>query len=231
MKTISPSHYNHFIFCLLVVALMLVPGSILKAQNPVNESTSSDVNLINGVSPVDTSVDESIIYQDASASGGTPFPQENQQDKKKPPRDLNHTIINWLSSPDPNQAKQGQWLQGLAFQHLPTLYFREKNITIPEDKVSVRIDSDASSIDRFYENNDLFNSIEYITIRIEKNYELSSQIDLSQMQSFNSLKYICFLCTFEICQGTDCEVAVIARMVKGLEDNPVLIFYNVSIPE
>jgi len=144
---------------------------------------------------------------------------------------LDETIASMLSSSDPEVVAEGQHLQSLVYDLHPTIYVRNGNLTLPAGNIPECIDSDASSVWTLYEDNPQFNQVELITIRIEQESDLATVLNLDGLQAFTNLKYVYFMCTFEICSSPGCEATMISQMVQGTGNPDLLILYKISIPE
>lgn len=157
--------------------------------------------------------------------------QDIIQGKKRPPQNLDQAIATMISSSNPEVAANGYHLKKLAYDLNPTLYLRNGSTNNPSGKTPVCLDTDMTSLGKLYEVNELYQQVEYITIRVEKDKDLSAMVNSVKFQDFRNLKYIYFLCTFEVCSGTGCEIPIISQMVQETESLNLLILYKVSIPE
>jgi len=218
MKKILPfqttiSFSIFFVFCTFSFYYQEVNANLL--YNEANKS------ILNG----SVSLIEKFVVID------TPQLQEIIQGKKRPPQKLDQTIAAMISSSSPEVAANGYHLQKLAYNLNPTLYIRNGSINNPSGKAPVCLDTDIASLGKLYEANELYQQVEYITIRVEKANDLSAMVNSAKFQEFINLKYIYFLCTFEICIGDGCEIPIISQMVQETESLNLLILYKVSIPE
>jgi len=173
----------------------------------------------------------SIFFTENVVVNNNPQLQDMIQGKKRPPQNLDQTIAVMISSSNPEVAANGEHLKKLAYDLNPTLYLRNGNANNPSGKTPVCLDTDMASLGKLYEANELYQQVEYITIRVEKAKDLSAIVNSTQLQDFRNLKYIYFLCTFEVCSGTGCEIPIISQMVQETESLNLLILYKVSIPE
>jgi len=158
-------------------------------------------------------------------------PQKVSIPKKQAVRNLDEAIAAMLSSSNPEVIAEGKHLKSLAYDLNPTIFLRNGNLSNPGESVPKCVDSDASSVWKLYEDNPQFNLVELITIRIEKTSDLATIINLTSFQDFVSLKYIYFLCTFEICSSPGCEATSISQIVQVTDNSDALILYLISIPE
>jgi len=145
------------------------------------------------------------------------------------PVQMNEAISAMLASPDPLVVAEGHHLKGLAFNLNPTGYVKNGVMTNPGGQTPRCIDIKASSISSLYAASPLFRHVEFITVRIESSADLATVVDLASLRDFPGLKYIYFLCTFEICSSPGCEAAMISKMVQGSEHSTVLTLYKISI--
>jgi len=151
--------------------------------------------------------------------------------KKSAIRNIINAIASMKSSSDPATVDEGKHLENLAFKINPIIYFKNGNTTLIGESSPVVIDTDVASIFKLYEENSLYRTVEIITIRVENESELSAIIDLTNINGFRDLKYVYFLCTFNICPNPGCEAGIISQMIQGNESSNAIIYFNVSIPE
>jgi hypothetical protein len=64
--------------------------------------------------------------------------------------------------------------------------------------------------------------------------ELGARVDLTRLTAFSQLKYIYFLCTFDVCpefnQSRTCVEERLSPMLSGPGDGALMLLYKVSIP-
>lgn len=139
-------------------------------------------------------------------------------------------LNNFLSGDSPEINK----LRSLAYDLQPVLYFQQNKHA--EDKVDkpFMVDTDAVSIDQLYTHNADFTSIEIILIRISNPKDFDHILEISRLEAFINLKYVYFLCNYNICseqlQKSTCEVRKIAKMISLGGNSNLIYFYLISIP-
>lgn len=125
-------------------------------------------------------------------------------------------------------------LRNLIYDLQPVIYFQQGENIVNRGETPVYIDTDVASIDKLYVANSDFNSIEIIRIKINNPSELNLILDTSRLNSFVNLKYILFLCTFDICKGQSlksaCELSKISNIISIGEKTDIRFFYLISIP-
>jgi hypothetical protein len=130
-----------------------------------------------------------------------------------------------------NETKQmsalsnAEHLRSLVYDLNSKLYINNQieNAVGITNPVCVKID--AQSIDKLYEENQLFNQVELITINLNDLNELNFFLDLSKLKSFTNLKYIQFLCSFK------CDPLLINNLYQKISNTDIIVFYQISIPE
>jgi hypothetical protein len=209
-----------FIFSFLIILVLEVSAAAYK-----NNLTVSSISPVGIASQV---VNFNLIFSltHLNDSGLLPSSMSDEQAAL----DLDETIASMLASSDPLVVAEGQHLQSLAYDIHSTIFIRSGNLTYPEGNTAECVDSDASSIGTLYEDNPQFNQVELITIRIEQESDLATVMNLDSLQTFTNLKYINFLCTFQICSSPGCEPTMISQMVQGTNPD-IMILYKISVPE
>jgi len=116
----------------------------------------------------------------------------------------------------------------------PTLYLQQGKIIGDKVEKPVFTDADVASLDQLYINEAVFNQVQIIRIRVNNPEELEAVIDISKLVSFENLKYIYFLCTFDMCEGqslkSECETGKILKMIHSGDQSRISFFYEISIP-
>jgi hypothetical protein len=167
------------------------------------------------------------LFSAISYSG---FSQRHTTDKI---HGLNARLSEMRQSSDPSVADEAENLNSLVNDLKPTLYYKEKAASQPEDGIPVRLYSDVSSLQLLTGSNPLFSQVRLLCIKVEKPEDLQSVLDLSGLNGISKLKYVYFLCTFSVCadqQGDgSCEKEKIASMMSGAEPEGVDILYSVNI--
>lgn len=137
-------------------------------------------------------------------------------------------------SADAYIRNEAVYLKSLVSDLQPTLYLQNGKFKQTELQISKRINTDVSSLQLLNLQNPIYENAEIICIKIENENDLLATLNLSDLSGFKSLKYVYFLCTFNVCQGqyspSECEVEKIAQIIKRNENPGYLVFYSVIIP-
>jgi hypothetical protein len=90
---------------------------------------------------------------------------------------------------------------------------------------------DAASVNMLYNENPDFNMVKMIELKINSTGDKDVTIDLSKLQSFSKLKYLCIIFTYNPCNGQsdDCLANIVQGMVNG-NMSGVSVVYQLSIP-
>lgn len=124
-------------------------------------------------------------------------------------------------------------LRSLVNDIQPALSFQQSEVMGDKTEAPVLLDADVASVNQLYINNPKFNSVEIIRIRINSPEDLKLALDISRLGSFTNLKYIYFLCAFDICEEQSsksaCEIEKILKMISSGESK-IKFFYEISIP-
>jgi hypothetical protein len=116
----------------------------------------------------------------------------------------------------------------------PALYYQQGSLISDKVETPLLLDTDAASLNLLYANNPLFNSIEILRIRINNQEDLRNNLDISRLEFFPNLKYVYFLCTFDICEEqaskSACEIGKISKLIIPEGSSKIKFFYLISIP-
>lgn len=147
---------------------------------------------------------------------------------------LDRQIATMLASPNTAIVDEGQHLQSLVADLHPTLYITKGEFTYYGGDYPLRVKCDAASISNLYQPLPAYSGVELIIIRVTSPAELGAQVDLTRLTAFTQLKYIYFLCTFDVCpefnQSRTCVENRLSPMLSGQGDGVMMILYKVSIP-
>ena len=139
--------------------------------------------------------------------------------------------LNSVLSGNNNEANR---LRSLVNDIQPTLSFQQNEVIGDKAGAPVLIDADVASVNQLYLNNPKFNSVEIIRIRINSPEDLNLVVDMSRLESFTNLKYLYFLCAFDICEEQSsksaCEIGKIIKMISSGGNSKIKFFYEISIP-
>jgi hypothetical protein len=147
-------------------------------------------------------------------------------------QELNNKLALMKASPDPLVRAEGVHLESLVYNLQPTLYFDNGQLEIVPEASPVRVNTDVSSLSQVI--NSRYNQVEILVIRIQNPVDLQMSLQLSGLSAYSNLKYVYFLCSFELCPEKivegKCEKEKIANMVNIGDNSGIGIVYSVSIP-
>ena len=156
---------------------------------------------------------------------------------------LSDELSQLQDSNDNMKRNQVNRLSSLVNDLQPAIYLEKgsmNNTTVADASTSpLMIFTDASSLDLLYEANEMFKSVQFIRINIDKASDLKSILNLSKLNSFPNLRYIHFQASIELCssghgyQNSTCEADRIATMLRDVtpEQNGKLqikVLYSVT---
>ena len=147
-------------------------------------------------------------------------------------QELNNKLAGMKASADPSVRAEGVHLENLVFDLQSTLYFEHGQLASVPVENAVMLNTDVSSFDMVLKSS--YNKVEILFIKIESPQDLQLHLNLSSLKGYQNLKYIYFLCTFDLCPGQNpegtCVMEKIAKMVN-VGRNPIInVTYSVSIP-
>ncbi len=120
--------------------------------------------------------------------------------------------------------KESEKISKLIYDLQPTFYVRDNKITKKDNGFAIRGEINLNDVPFLYTKNDIFESVEMITIRIITKDKISHKINLSNLTQFKSLKYIHFVINFS------CDSSYIESLYEG-ENDKCKILYTIEIPE
>ncbi|MES2284235.1 MAG: hypothetical protein V4547_01020 [Bacteroidota bacterium] len=128
---------------------------------------------------------------------------------------------------------EGIYLNGLVYDLLPSIYFQQGKLVGTYKENPIVLFTDISSLQSLSESNPLYNKIEIISIKIKKPADLQKALRISDLTAFDNLKYIYFLCDFNICpdqiQNMSCVNEKISAMIQRAENSSIEILYKTNI--
>ncbi|MEA5111041.1 hypothetical protein SDC9_23386 [bioreactor metagenome] len=149
-------------------------------------------------------------------------------------RQLDRQIATMLASPNTAIVNEGQHLQSLVADLYPTLYIIKGELSYNGGNYPVRVECDAASITSLYQPLPSYSGVEIIIIKMNSPAELGARVDLTRLTAFSQLKYIYFLCTFDVCpefnQSRTCVEDRLSPMLSGPGDGVMMMLYKVSVP-
>lgn len=146
--------------------------------------------------------------------------------------DIDSKITAMRESSDEAIKVQADKLAALAFDLNPSLYYQNGKLLPTEEISPIRVNTDVASISLMKGHNSLYKNVEIICIKLQKPEDLQLELNLSDLSGFTSLKYIYFMCTFNLCNAQPaCERGKIADIIKDGTVNGLSIVYNVTISE
>lgn len=147
---------------------------------------------------------------------------------------LDQQIADMLASADPATVIAGHQLQSLTSDLHPAVFINEGILTFSEGEVPVIAEVDIASITTLYQPEPSFASVEIIIFRLNGPSDLLSVIDPGALTGFTSLKYLYFLCSFDVCPGYNqsqsCAENTLLPMLQGTGNGNLVILFKVSIP-
>lgn len=148
-------------------------------------------------------------------------------------QDLDSKLTLMLSSQNEVIKTEGKHLKSLISDLLPSIYFQQGELAGTYKENPIVIFTDIASILILGDLNPLYKKIEIISIRIKKPEDLQTVINLSNLSGFDTLKYIYFLCDFNICpeqpNNSACANEKISAMIQNSQNPLIEILYKISI--
>jgi hypothetical protein len=136
-------------------------------------------------------------------------------------KEYNKLLIEMKASSDEGIQLQGSRLEKLATQLQSTVYVGDE-IKAFGGKAPVCAIVDGASVAKIYSENNYFNSVELLTIKIDQS-GLPVPINLSSLTFFPNLKYIRLLCEYSF------TTTQIESMITG-SNTAIIVCYLVSMP-
>ncbi len=128
---------------------------------------------------------------------------------------------------------EGIYLNSLISDLLPSIYFQQGKLVGTYKDNPIVLFTDISSLPSLSDLNPLYKKIEIISIKIKKPADLQKALRISDLTAFDNLKYIYFLCDFNICpnqiQNTECINEKISAMIQRTENSSIEILYKTNI--
>lgn len=147
---------------------------------------------------------------------------------------LDRQIATMLASPNTAIVNEGQHLQSLVADLHPTLYITKGEFAYYGGDYPVKVECDVASIAQLYQPLPSYSGVELIIIKVNNPAELSARLDPARLTAFTELKYIYFLCTFDVCpefnQSRTCVENRLSPMLSGPGDATIIMLYKVSVP-
>jgi len=123
-------------------------------------------------------------------------------------------------------------LQSLTRDLHPTVYLTNGEQKVIGQGSPLLVICDAASVNLLYKETPAFNQVELIRLTINSPEEQNMMVNLLQLKSFSSLKYIYLLFSYDACGGrtTNCLAEKVGGMVQGVS-SPLTILFSLAIPE
>ena len=115
-------------------------------------------------------------------------------------------------------------LKVLAYDLVPTVFIENGEIKRFDEQSPVKAEIEFNSFKMLSNANPIFKNVALLVVKLNEENQLISSLDFSTINSFNSLKYVYFICPF------NCSRSQIENLSKGLPSGTVLL-YSSSIPE
>lgn len=134
----------------------------------------------------------------------------------------------FASDPDGTQI-----LHDLVTNINPIVYLSDGNLNAYGNGSPVVLEYESGGFARLYTENELFSEVKLINIKVNNSNELQNSLNLSRLAGFESLEYVVVQFTFDVCENSsdDCVAPHVQQMISGTPQNPVSVFYKLSIPD
>ena len=136
-------------------------------------------------------------------------------------KEYNKLLLEMKASSDDGIQLRGSRLEKLATELQPTVYVRDEIKAFGGGSPACAI-VDGASVAKIYAENNYFNSVELLTIKIDQS-GLATPINLTSLSNFPKLKYIRLLCDRSL------TASQIESMVTG-SNSGIIVCYLVSMP-
>lgn len=147
--------------------------------------------------------------------------------------ELDSKLAAMRSSKDERSKVEGIYLNSLITDLLPSIYFQEGKLVGTYKENPIVLFTDISSLTSLSDPNPLYKKIEIISVKLKKPEDLQKVLRFSDLLGFGNLKYIYFLCDFNICpdqaQNTSCANEKISAMIQRTENSSVEILFKTNI--
>ena len=138
---------------------------------------------------------------------------------------------NLTFSPTFEVATEGSHVFNLIYDLQPTLFIHENYVFLYGDNVYLIVECDAARTDQLYEEDDRFETVELIKIKLSKPEDAFS-LDLSYLQSFSNLKYVQLIFEYAVCgvqPNNACLYNVASSYIHG-GNMPVTVMFHFGLP-
>jgi len=127
---------------------------------------------------------------------------------------------------------EAQKIQSLVEELQPSLYVKQASIEQFGDQSSRVVFCEISSLERLYELNQEYQTVEIIRISVSNPSELSYSMDFKNLESFASLKYIYIVFQYDVCGGLSqsCIAGYANAMIQNISPK-VKLLYKLDIVE
>lgn len=142
------------------------------------------------------------------------------------------TIISFENGIQSTELSDAAHLQSLVTDIHPSVYLSNGVLTTYGTGSPIIAICDASSVNKLYDNDPIFNQVELIRITINNSGQIPSTIDLERVSAFTNLRYLLLVFAYDEC-GTrtmDCLPSTLNSIIHGAS-SPIIVLYNLSIPE
>ena len=141
---------------------------------------------------------------------------------------VEEAVSEMLASDDPDIFAEGMHLQHLITDVQPAVYLTNGQIAAYGHGTPKVVFSDTSSLNMLYEGHALFSQAELIRITVNAAAELPANINPSQFQGFDELKYLYVVFSYDACGGESdvCLAGILGTLIQGAG---IPILYKLSI--
>jgi hypothetical protein len=147
--------------------------------------------------------------------------------------DLDSKLAAMGAAQDEQTKVDGIYLNSLISDLLPSIYFQQGKLMGAYKENPIVLFTDISSLTSLSDHNPLYKKIEIISIKIKRPEDLQKVLKFSDLMGFDNLKYIYFLCDFNICpdqaQNTSCANEKISAMIQRTENSSIEILFKTNI--
>ena len=132
---------------------------------------------------------------------------------------------------EPLTENEDARLQTLVWDLHPAVYLVDKEMKVYGDNPVVLF-VDAESVKMLAEEEEAFEEVELITLKLRSAKDESAKVNVSQLKAFTNLKYILVQYEYEACGGGDACLDKKADTAATLPtDSNLEVFYQLSIPQ
>ncbi|MDD3875530.1 MAG: hypothetical protein PHT69_02855 [Bacteroidales bacterium] len=135
------------------------------------------------------------------------------------------SVLNSLDS------AEAEHLQSLVEDLHPRIFVTQNNIQLLGGNNPTVAVCEVDAVNRLYENNPLYNEIEFLRIDIRNNSDLANTFSPTLMQSFSSLDYLLIFFQYDVCQdmSSSCLVPIVNQLLNNEQPQNINVIYRFEI--